>query len=117
MELTNSHSTSDMPLPRFWYFPGNTDASNNPIPRDLNKTGIIRQVGVGIVASPNPEVQLSPDVWFTQEVVVTGRRIRVLINNVLRNDYRMNDPPDPVHLGIILADEAATKIRKIELPH
>lgn len=83
---------------------------------DAGDTAILRRsTKAPPLAIPRVPVQLRKNEWFTQEVVVQGRKIQVLVNNVLRTEYELPEQPLPGHLGIELSGAAMIRIRKIEV--
>jgi serine/threonine protein kinase len=80
------------------------------------ETGVLRRGGVSqpLATVKNPPV-LRDNEWFTEEVVVEGKRIRVYINNVLRSEYQEKELPKPGHVGIHLTGGVTLRIRKVEI--
>ncbi len=65
---------------------------------------------------PRRPVKLPPNAWVTIEVEVQDTRIRVYVNDILKNEYTIpNRRPNEGNIGISLAGGASLRIRRLEV--
>jgi hypothetical protein len=68
-----------------------------------NTTGAIYDVRDPDVGARDGAVRTGPDEWNTYEILVEGQRVRVLLNDVLVNDFTNTDPARGLgrgHIGL-----------------
>lgn len=68
-----------------------------------NTTGAVYEVQPPDVAARDAALRTGPDDWNTYEILVEGQRVRILLNDVLVNDYTNTDPARGLgrgHIGL-----------------